>query len=296
METMRPMEWVEWIADVEVVLCDLDGVVWLDRVAIPGAADAIGTIRESGRRVVFVTNNSAATRAEQCAALRSVGIDADGDVVSSADAAAQLVPPGRRVLVTGGAGIVEALRDRGAVVVAADGSEAARSAAGDGIDVVVAGIDRAFDFARLSLAAGALRDGAAFVATNLDATFPTPSGLIPGAGAIVAALTVAGGVAPVVAGKPHRPMVDTVVAHVGMDPAEAPRRMLVVGDRLDSDGAFAATIGCRFALVRSGVTTPDAVLPDDPPVAIDRADLASIAGMVGSTGRRDRGREHRSVS
>ena len=95
--------------DPAAVLCDLDGVVWLAHQPIPGSVEAIARLRRPGRRVVFVTNNSSARIAEQEAALAAVGIPATGDVLTSAVAAAALVEPGERVLVCGGAGIVEAL-------------------------------------------------------------------------------------------------------------------------------------------------------------------------------------------
>ena len=105
------------------MLCDLDGVVWLAHEPIPGAVAAIAAIRASGRSVKFVTNNSAATRAEHEGALASIGIEATGDVISSSMAAAFLVEPGERVLVTGGPGVSEALAARGANVVANIGDD-----------------------------------------------------------------------------------------------------------------------------------------------------------------------------
>lgn len=278
-------------AGIGVVLCDLDGVVWLSGEPIPGVVDAVARIRRSGRRVVFVTNNSAKTVAENEAVLASIGVPAAGDVVTSAMAAASLIAPGERVLVCGGAGIVEAVERRDATVfVAAQvGDEAGVDALGvdvPGVDVVVAGIDRAFDYRSLSIAADAVRGGARFVATNTDATFPTPTGLLPGAGAIVASLATASGTEPTVAGKPHAPCADLVRALVS---PHGPDELLMVGDRPETDGAFAAEIGCSFALVRSGVTRPDEVLsqaalaqlPGDAPPTVDTADVGGVAAWLG---------------
>ncbi|MEX2627125.1 MAG: HAD-IIA family hydrolase, partial [Ilumatobacteraceae bacterium] len=228
-----------------IVLCDLDGVVWLARRVLDGAPAAVERLRGAGCRVLFVTNNSADRIAAQEAALAAIGIPAEGQVVTSAMAAARLVAPGERVHVCGGVGIVEALIARGAHVLDEDDP--------GGRDVVVVGIDREFDYRRLTIASGFVRAGARLVATNDDATYPTPDGPIPGGGAIVAAVATAAGVAPVVAGKPHRQMADAVGVVAGrLDPATT----LVVGDRPSTDGSFAATIGCGFALVRSGVTAP----------------------------------------
>jgi HAD superfamily hydrolase (TIGR01450 family) len=255
--------------DPAVILCDLDGVVWLARAAIPGSVDAIARLRSSGRRVVFVTNNSSAVVADQEAALAAVGIPATGDVLTSATAAAALVASGERVLVAGGAGITEAVESRGATPIPGD------DPAGADADVVMVGFHRNFDYERMRIATTAVLGGARLVATNDDPTYPTPDGPIPGGGAILAGIAVASGRQPVVAGKPYAPMADAVRAMVG---DLAPERFLVVGDRGSTDGQFAVTLGCPFALVRSGVTHPgDAV---GVPVAIDAPDLARVVDAL----------------
>lgn len=259
----RPTSW----RDVRFVLCDLDGVVWLDRRPIPGAADAIGRLRASGRRVLFVTNNSMAVIADQEAALARIGIPAAGDVVTSAQAGASLVDAGERVLVAGAAGLIEAVEARGATVVREGPA-----------DAVVVGLHRDFDFEKLHAASAAIRAGARFVATNDDATFPTPHGMTPGAGALVAAIGTAAGATPVVAGKPHQPMAALVAERCGT--AFAAERALVVGDRASTDGLFAEAIGCAFALVRSGVTGPDGALDAEVDVALDLADLGAVADRL----------------
>lgn len=231
--------------EVRTVLCDLDGVVWLAHEPIPGAVDAIAHLRASGRRVLFVTNNSAALISGHEAALAAVGIEATGDVVSSSMAAASLLVAGERVLVAGGPGVVEAAETAGAHVVHNDGTDL-----DEPVDAVVVGLHRDFDYARLRVAGRAVLDGARLIGTNRDSTFPTPRGLEPGGGSIVAAVATVGGVDPIFAGKPEQPMADLVVDMVGAPAAS----MLMVGDRPETDGLFADRIGCRFALVESGVT------------------------------------------
>lgn len=258
----------DWSA-TRFVLCDLDGVVWLARVAIPGAPDGIAALRASGRRVLFVTNNSYSLVAEQEAALAAIGIPAEGDVITSAQAAAFLVEPGERVLVCGGPGVTEAVSERGAVAVAI----------GDGdieVDAVIVGFHRDFDYERMRIASDAVRGGARLVATNDDPTYPTPDGPIPGGGAIVAAVSTAAGVAPVVAGKPYPPMADLARARCGPEMTGA--TTLMVGDRWTTDGLFAAALGCPFALVRSGVTPRGADVGGL--VDLDVDDLASVAAAV----------------
>ncbi|CAN5845695.1 HAD-IIA family hydrolase [soil metagenome] len=254
------------------VLCDLDGVVWLSGVPLPGAPEAIAALRAAGRRVLFVTNNSWATVVQQEATLAEAGIPASGEVVTSAAAAVTLVQPGERVLVCGGPGVVEALEQRGATPVGRDHAE--------GVDVVVVGFHRDFDYDEMAVAAGAVRAGARLVATNSDATYPTPDGPSPGGGAILAGIAVAAGVDPVVAGKPHEPMVAAVAAAIGRDPGPMPD-VIMVGDRVETDGFFAATLGAAFALVRTGVTPLGAALPPGITPAYDTADLASLVELLG---------------
>ncbi len=218
---------------------DLDGVVWLADQPIAGAADAVARLRSAGHRVLFATNNSWALLGDQEAKLAGFGIAAEGDVVTSALAAARLVEAGERVLVCGGPGIAEAMASAGAEVVREGDAE-----------VVVVGFDPGFDYGRLRAATRAVDRGARLVATNDDATYPTPDGPIPGGGALAAAVAYASGVTPTVAGKPHPPMAALVRALGGAEGT-------MVGDRPATDGAFAAALGYRFALVLTGVTEAD---------------------------------------
>jgi HAD superfamily hydrolase (TIGR01450 family) len=233
-----------------VLLCDLDGVVWLAHQPIPGAVDAISRVREAGTRVLFVTNNSFSTRLEQVDALGKIGISAQGDVVTSAMSAATAVKPGWRVLVCGGRGLIEEVERVGATPVVAYQS---RPVSGS-FDAVVVGFHREFDFQVLSDALSAVRNGALLVGSNDDPTYPTPHGPIPGGGAILAAVEKATGVNAVVTGKPNEPMAQLVRE---MCSGVAPSEMVMVGDRPDTDGAFAQTLGCPYALVLSGVTTTE---------------------------------------
>lgn len=235
---------------------DLDGVIWLGDEAIPGAARAVEQLRAAGHPVLFVTNNSSTRVGDVEAKLARMGIPAQGQVVTSAVVAAELVSSDEVALVCGGPGVEEALLDRGVAIV----SE------GDA-DVVVVGYHRNFDYERMTIAATAVRRGARLLATNDDPTYPTPLGPIPGGGAILASIAVASGVEPTVAGKPYVPM----VAHV--------RRRLggtgvMVGDRPDTDGVFARAMGYRFALVLSGVTGPGD-LPVEPTPDLVAGDLAA---------------------
>ncbi len=249
---------------------DLDGVIWHGTMPIPGSAEAVSDIRASGHEVVFVTNNSFSTIAQQEAKLGSFGINASGSVITSAQAAASLIEPNERVLVLGGPGVIEAVEARGAAVVdhaqVADGEHAVEKAS---IDVVVVGLDWALDYHRLAAAVQAVLGGARFLATNTDPTYPSERGLLPGAGALVAAVATATGCSPVVAGKPERPAADLVRSRFGSEG-------VMVGDRPETDGAFAVALGYDFGLVLSGVTSSaEGVVPVPQLVAPDLRSLVS---------------------
>jgi len=239
---------------------DLDGVIWLADAPIPGSSAAVAALEAAGENLVFVTNNSHPTVQEYEAKLNAHGIDGAGRIVTSAMAAATLVEPGERVLLCAGPGTAEALTARGAVVVTS-GAERA-------VDVVVVGFHRDFDYARMRAAATAVRNGARLVATNDDATYPTPDGPIPGAGSILAGIERASSMRAVVAGKPYDAMAALVRARLG---AEG----IVVGDRPDTDGRFAKALGYRFALVLTGVVTDASAVIDPTPDEI-APDLAAL--------------------
>jgi HAD superfamily hydrolase (TIGR01450 family) len=238
---------------------DLDGVLWLTGEPIPGAGEALSRLQASGVRLLFATNNSSPTHDELQERLRRCGI-ARGDVVTSAHAVASLVDPGERVMVLGDAGVVEALQAVGAVVTDAGPA-----------DAVVVGWTRDFDFAGLAAAADAVRAGARLLGTNEDATHPTPSGSLPGGGALLAAVAVASETTPVVAGKPHLPMAELLASR-------ADDIVATVGDRPATDGLLARQLGVPFALVRSGVTPPGAPAGEPRPAA-DARDLGTLVAQ-----------------
>jgi glycerol 3-phosphatase-2 len=255
------------------VLCDLDGVVWLKHEPLPGAVRAIADLRSRGHRVLFVTNNSSKTLGDQVAILESLGIAARGDVCTSAQAAALMLRSGDRVLVAGGPGVREAVESVGAVVAATtddDVDDATFAADVADVAAVVVGYHSSFDYRGMTRAAVAVRAGARLIGTNEDPTYPTPNGPIPGGGAILAAIAVAAGTNPVVAGKPHAPMGELVKRTLGVSDLS---HAWMVGDRNTTDGGFARTIGSRYAMIRSGTEEPD---PHEPPDVVC-ASLAEFA-------------------
>jgi glycerol 3-phosphatase-2 len=229
----------------DCAMLDLDGVVYVGGAAVPDVPRWLATARERGITLAFVTNNAARTPQAVAEHLRSLGVDAaDGDVVTSAQAAARelsdLVAPGSKVLVVGGEGLTEALRERGLQPVGSDL---------DAPVAVVQGFDRDVGWALLAEGAYALHRGVPWVASNLDLTVPTDRGIAPGNGALVGMLQAATGRRPdVVAGKPYRPLFEETVRRTS---ARAP---IMVGDRLDTDIEGAIACGADSLLVMTGVT------------------------------------------
>jgi 4-nitrophenyl phosphatase len=236
---------------------DLDGVVWLGELAVPGAASAVARLQGVGEQVLFVTNNSRRTVTEVEERLASFGVESRGGVVTSGMAVAQLVEPGETVLGLCGLGTVEELEKVGVTVVS-EGSA----------DTVVVGLHEDFDYWGLTEGLRALDGGARLVATNDDVSYPAHDGIRPGAGSILAALVAASGAIPEVAGKPYWPMCDLVRRIAGPDG-------IVVGDRPDTDGRFARNLGWTFGLVFTGITADDG-LPVDPRPDVASADLATL--------------------
>jgi glycerol 3-phosphatase-2 len=234
----------------DVALLDLDGVVYLGEQPIDGARQALAAAREAGMRLAFVTNNASRTPDQVAELLHRVGVPADADeVVTSAQAAAHYLadrlPEGASVLVLGTTGLIEAVTERGLKpVFSADDSPAA----------VVQGFFPALDWRVLAEGAIAIRQGIPWLATNLDATVPSPRGPLPGNGSLVAALRHATGRTPAATGKPDPAM------HAESVERSHASHPIVVGDRLDTDIEGARRASCDSLLVLTGVTTPAELL------------------------------------
>ncbi len=234
-----------------VWILDLDGVVWLLNDALEGSKEAIEKIRSMGSEVRFVTNNSVLTVSSYLKKFARFEIEAhEYELFTSSMAAASLIVPGERAYVIGGPGLLEEVSKKATLVSEEDADD--RNA---GIDVVVVGWDRDFNFSKLTRAMWAVEAGARLIATNSDATYPTPEGLIPGAGSVVASVEAASRVNATFAGKPNKPIADLVSGSIV---GEA----VMVGDRYSTDGLFANTMGVPFFLVESEVSEE---IPSDLP-------------------------------
>jgi glycerol-1-phosphatase len=233
----------------DVLLFDLDGVVYIGGSPIDGAPEALQAAKQAGAHVAYVTNNASRTPAAVAALLDGMGAPVtEADVVTSAQAAARLLadklPPRSKVLVIGATPLRLAVRERGLVPVSSATEQPA---------AVVQGFGPGIDYAILAEGGLAVRAGALFVATNADSTIPNARGTAPGNGSLLKVIEHATGTAPVVAGKPEPPLHRESVIRTGA------KHPLVIGDRLDTDIEAAHNAGTDSLLVLTGVDNPRTV-------------------------------------
>jgi 4-nitrophenyl phosphatase len=242
---------------LRLVIFDLDGVIYRGRQPVPGAAALVAMLRERGLLVRFATNNSMATRAMYVPRLVEMGVPVELDeIVTSTSATIDHLhahlPDVRTVMAVGAPGMLEELRAAGFAATAA-GDAVDPSYDGGPLDAsydaVIAGLDPSFDFRRLAAASTAIRAGARFIATNADLRYPTPTGFLPGAGSIIAAIRAASGAEPLIIGKPEPGIFRAILERAGARPAEA----VAIGDNPDADVVAAHRAGMRSILVLTGV-------------------------------------------
>jgi 4-nitrophenyl phosphatase len=242
------------LIDIRGIIADLDGVVWRAYHPLPGASDFFQRIK-GHIPYVFASNNSSRTVEEYVTKLNGLGIPADAhQIISSATATADYLAEryarGTLMYVIGGPGIKTGLQQKGFVLINAPGQRP---------DVVVVGIDRTLTYAKMQLAVTHIRNGAVFIGTNGDRTFPIQNGYALGAGSILAALESATDVTPTVIGKPEPPMFEVALKRLGTTPDAT----LVIGDRLETDILGAGRLGMKSALMLSGIAREADIMNSD---------------------------------
>ncbi len=229
---------------IKGLILDMDGVLWrgdqplLDMQAFFASMDSFGI------QVILATNNATKSVSQYQEKLRQFGVSLPANhIVNSAMSAAYYLknkyPSGGPVFVVGESGLVTTLEDWGFHLAEND------------VLAVVAGLDRTITYAKLSSAAQLIRSGVEFIGTNPDLTFPSPNGLTPGAGSVLAFIEAGSGVKPIITGKPEPFMFDLALQRMGL----APDQVLAIGDRLDTDILGGQRAGCRTGVVLTGVAT-----------------------------------------
>lgn len=233
--------------DLKAIIFDLDGVIYRGNRLLKGVKEVLDTLRDKGLRIFFLTNNSTKSRTFYSQKLKRMGIENTPDeIMTSAYATALYLKENKslNILVIGESGLKQELLQAGHNLISGEETEKEK------IDCVVVGLDRKFNYKKLSQAQKAILNGARFVATNRDPTFPTETGIEPGGGSIVAAIETATNVKPLVVGKPQVYSVKKILDLAGLKAHEA----LIVGDRLDTDILVGKRLRLRTALVLTGVT------------------------------------------
>ena len=253
--------------NIRGLILDMDGVLWQDTQPIGNLPAIFARIKTLGLRVILATNNATRSVSSYLEKLLGFGVRLEPwQIITSSQAAAQYLkkqkPQGGSVFVVGEAGLVEALQEKGFTTESGNGP----------IHTVIAGMDRYLTYEKLTQATLLIRAGAAFVGTNPDRSFPTPAGLVPGAGAILALLETATDVSPIIIGKPGPIMYQQALERLETTPGET----LAVGDRLETDILGGQNTHCKTALVLSGVTTPDLARAWTPAPDLIAPDLASV--------------------
>jgi len=228
---------------------DLDGVLYRGDAPLPHASETVRELKRRGRRVYFFTNNSGKSRKDFQAKLERIGIPASTDEIMTSGYATSLYFKennhlGKRVYVVGESGLKQELE--------LAGMEIFKNGNSGKIDFVVAGIDREFTYEKLTKAQQAIINGAMFIATNRDVTFPVENSVvIPGGGAIVSAIETASEVKPFVIGKPWDYALEKILESAGSTSEES----IMVGDRLETDILLGNRAGMVTVLVTTGVST-----------------------------------------
>ena len=251
------------------LILDMDGVLWKDTTPLVDLPAIFEKAKSSGIRVMLATNNATRTTADYVKKISTYGVEVDeSQIITAAIATAEILsrrfPSGGPVYVVGERGLVHALEQRGFY----------RS--DKNVVAVVGGLDLQISYEKLKLATLLIRSGVPFYFTNIDRTYPTPEGLIPGAGTILAALQAASDVEPILAGKPSPLMFEIALQRRGLQPSET----LGVGDRLETDIAGAQRAGCKSAVVLSGVATMEQIRHWRPIPDIIAKDLREVIEKI----------------
>lgn len=256
------------LAALEAFVFDLDGCVWNGDALNPGAGETLAALVRHGRRVAFLSNNSRATGTDLRTRLHRLGVSVAEHVFTPLEILGAFIAErhGRsRVLVMGASEMAD--------VVAAAGHEIVTMADYRRATVVAVGNDFELTYDRLTAAARAVAAGAALVTPNVDPRLPVEGGdFLPGCGAIVEAVAVAGGARPEVVGKPQRALFDMALSRLGVPPAAA----AMVGDSVESD-----IRGGRAAGMRTVLYAPEGGAGGEADLVVRSfAELARLAGIA----------------
>jgi 4-nitrophenyl phosphatase len=255
--------------NIKGLILDMDGVLWRDAAPLGDLESIFNKISNLGLRLVLATNNASRVPEQYVEKLAGFGVKIKPrQVITSGIATANYLlkkfPDGGDVTIVGEEPLRHLFRSYG---FKPDGTNPI---------ALVAALDRGLNYSKLTEATLLIRRGVPFIGTNPDKSFPIEEGEAPGAGAILAALEAATGVSPVIIGKPQSPMFKLALERLRTKPEET----MVVGDRLETDIKGAQNIGCKSALVLSGVSTIKNAQKWQPPPDLISPDLTSLIELL----------------
>lgn len=243
------------LQDKKLYIFDLDGTVYLGRDVFPFAIRFIEHLRESGRRILFFTNNASRSKDLYVKHLTDMGFSpARDEIMTSGDVMEAYLKenyPGKSVYVLGTQSLREQFAAGGIHLVGEDATTA---------DVVVSSYDTELTFEKLCQACLLIRGGATWLCTHPDLNCPSERGSLPDSGSLAALITASTEKAPIMLGKPHGEVVDMIELVTGIPRAD----MCIFGDRLYTDIALGVHHGMCAILVLTGETTKDDVAVADP--------------------------------
>lgn len=268
----------KWLAHIRAALFDMDGVVYVGKRPLPGVQALFDYLDAGGRGWLCITNNASMTSQQFSDKLKEMGIRVPPErILGSSEATAQWLAeqvqsgwPEGKVFVMGMDGLRAALLDKG-FELTTDPFAATYAVSGANFNLT---------FNDLADTALAIRNGARFIGTNGDLTFPTERGHIPGAGSVLALFTAATGVQPIVIGKPHPPMYQLAMHRLGVTADDT----MMVGDRYDTDIAGALALGMKTVGMLTGIDTRAHFEAQPQPPHLIAQDLTALLAWMQENG------------
>ncbi len=249
------------ISDKKLYIFDQDGTIYLGGIVFPAAVKFINHLRDTGKRVMFFTNNASHSPEFYLNKLTRLGFSPKREeILTAGDVTAEFLlrhRAGKSVYLVGTPELEGQFRDAGVNLVSDDAEKA---------DIVVTSFDTTLTYKKLEVACNFIRGGAEYLSTHPDFNCPTETGFIPDSGAIAALVTASTGVEPVYLGKPYATTIDMISEVTNVDRGD----MCIFGDRLYTDIALGKRHGVTSVLVLSGETKQEDVDAAD---AADRPDF-----------------------
>ncbi len=226
------------------LIIDMDGVLWHGETPMPGLHEFFDILDRRQIKFILATNNNTQTPEGFVQKAKTMGVEVRPDQVITASVATvhylcSKYPPGSRIYVVGEAALKGLVSDAGFIVADTD------------VRAVIATMDRQLTYDTLKRATLLIRAGADFIGPNPDTSYPTPEGIVPGGGAILAAISAASDRQPLIIGKPEGWMFRICLERMQLGVEETAS----LGDRLETDIAGGQRIGMKTILVFSGVST-----------------------------------------